>query len=122
MKRVESLTGKNLPRLAVAKPGWPGNARQGELLEKPKRRMRGQLMQVCDAGDGGEGRSVNVQMRCEQCDYQSGWLHFDTVTEAKRGLPCPKCNAEPSTITPQAVRDFTRVCDQTGLSEKLRKD
>jgi len=68
------------------------NARQGELLEKPKRRTRGQLMHVSDAGYGGSWRGVNVQMRCAKCRHQSGWIEFETVTEAKRGLPCPKCN------------------------------
>lgn len=65
-------------------------ARQGELLTKPPRRMRGQLMHVCDAG-GCDSGGLLVQMRCAKCDYQSGWLQFHTVTEAKRGLPCPKC-------------------------------
>jgi hypothetical protein len=27
-----------------------------------------------------------------------------------------------SYVSDKAVQDFTRVCDQTGLSEKLRKD
>ena len=56
MRKVTTLTGKNLPRLAVAKPGWP---------EPP------------------------------QHPFNADW---DKV-----------------------VADFTRVCDQTGLSEKLRK-
>ncbi|MGY3588042.1 hypothetical protein [Bradyrhizobium sp. USDA 4350] len=66
-------------------------ARQGELLPKPPRRSRGVLMHVCDAG-GGEGRNVLCQMQCRKCGHRSGWLIFDTVTEAKRGIPCPKCN------------------------------
>lgn len=65
-------------------------ARQGELLPKPPRRMRGQLMHVCDAGPG-EGPGCVVQMQCKRCRYQSGWISFDTATEARRGLPCPKC-------------------------------
>lgn len=74
-------------------------ARQGELLGKPPRRMRGQLMHVCDAGPG-EGPRCVVQMRCRRCGYVSDWLQFDTVTEAKRGLPCPKCkNYHPDTPT-----------------------
>lgn len=67
-------------------------ARQGELLERPPRRMRGQLMHVSDAGCG-EGKPV-VRMRCAKCGYGSDWYKFDTVTEAKRGLPCPRCNGE----------------------------
>lgn len=66
-------------------------ARQGELLERPKRRTRGQLMHVCDAG---HENGLIVKMRCGRCRHESGWLRFDTVTEAKRGLPCPKCNAD----------------------------
>lgn len=67
-------------------------ARQGELLPKAPRRKRGQLMHVCDAGHG-EGKPI-VQFQCPKCKYQSGWFIFDTVTEAKRGLPCPRCTAE----------------------------
>ena len=70
------------------------SARQGELLSKPKHRIRGQLMHVCDAGGGCENGLI-VQMRCTRCGYESGWLQFDTVTEAKRGLPCPECAATP---------------------------
>lgn len=65
-------------------------ARQGELLERPKRKVRGQLMHVCDVDAQSSG--VIVQMQCPKCEYQSGWITFDTVTEAKRGLPCPECN------------------------------
>ena len=65
------------------------SARQYELLERPKRKTRGQLMHVCDAGCGEE--KPIVQFQCPKCEYQSDWFEFDTVTEAKRGLPCPKC-------------------------------
>lgn len=62
--------------------------RQSELLEKLPRKTRGQLMHVCDAG---ETNGLIVQMRCGKCGYESDWMHMSTVTEAKRGLPCPKC-------------------------------
>jgi len=45
-------------------------ARQGELLPKPPRRMRGQLMHVCDAGPG-EGPGCVVQMHCQRCGYRT---------------------------------------------------
>jgi DNA-directed RNA polymerase subunit RPC12/RpoP len=67
-------------------------ARQAELFDKPARRTRGQLMRVIDAG-GGESGGLNCQLECSKCGHQSEWLLFDTVTEAKRGLPCPRCNA-----------------------------
>ena len=85
-------------------------ARQAELFDdKPAPRRRGQLMHVSDAGYGGcsdSGRSaVNVTLTCRKCDYQSEWLRFDTVTEAKRGLPCPRCNP-PMITADEAKRKF----------------
>lgn len=65
-------------------------SRQLDLIGKPKRKSPRVLMRVCDAGCG-DSRPI-VQFRCAKCDYQSGWFTFDTVAEAKRGLPCPKCN------------------------------
>lgn len=47
-------------------------------------------MHVCDAGHGEEGKPL-CQMECRKCGYVSDWFIFDTVTEAKRGLPCPRC-------------------------------
>lgn len=73
MKRLTTLTGKNLPRLAVAKPGWPSRC----LTEQEHSLVMKSLI------DSGETL------------YQ---------------------------LPEQAVADFTRVFDQTGLSEKLRKD
>jgi DNA-directed RNA polymerase subunit RPC12/RpoP len=63
-------------------------ARQLELLQKPPRRSPRVLMHVCDAGDD------VVQFRCSTCGCRSKWLTGMSVTEAKRGLPCPKCNGE----------------------------
>lgn len=75
MRKVTTLTGKNLPRLAVAKPGWP------------------------------ESRLMTVDERIEM-----ERLTAEIDSEVKEIL------------RQRAVADFTRVCDQTGLSEKLRKD
>jgi hypothetical protein len=65
-----------------------------DLFAKPPRKMRGQLMRVCDAGSG-ESKPV-VQFQCAKCGFRSDWFTFDTVTEAKRGLPCPTCNGATS--------------------------
>ena len=35
---------------------------------------------------------------------------------------CEKITGNKTWVNDKAVSDFTRVCDQTGLSEKLRKD
>lgn len=55
------------------------------------------LMHVSDAGDSSQlsanGRVKPMcTMRCTRCGTETGWLVFDTVTEAKRGIPCERCN------------------------------
>jgi len=65
-------------------------ARQFEMFAKPPR-PHVWRMHVCDAGNGEEGKPI-CKMRCRKCGHESGWIEFDTVTEAKRGLPCPTCN------------------------------
>ena len=53
---------------------------------KPLKRMR-----VVDAGNG-NGCKV-VQFVCPHCHHDTGWIVDGlTVSENKRGLPCPKCN------------------------------
>jgi hypothetical protein len=64
---------------------------------KPKRRKPRVLMHVCDAGDVQTGAAEDLgkplcRMRCKRCRAETGWLVFDTVTEAKRGVPCKACN------------------------------
>jgi hypothetical protein len=82
-------------------------ARQSEMFERPPRKTRGQLMHVCDAG-AGEDKPV-VQFECRKCHFQSDWYQFDTVTEAKRGIPCPRCNevksADQATSSPPTTTD-----------------
>lgn len=65
-------------------------ARQVDMFGRPPRAMRGQLMHVYDIG--GSESNPDCQMRCKRCGFASEWLRFDSVTEAKRGLPCPACN------------------------------
>jgi hypothetical protein len=63
-------------------------ARQAELFQK-ERRPRPVLMHVVDAGHEG---TVIAVLECRKCQHRTGWLKFNTVTEAKRGLPCPNCS------------------------------
>lgn len=56
------------------------------LVKKPRRK----LMHVSDAYED-EGAPI-CQMRCLKCGQETDWLEFSSVTEAKRGIPCPKCN------------------------------
>lgn len=46
-------------------------------------------MHVVDAGsDFG-----HVHMVCTHCGYDDGWqMKLETLTQLKRGLPCPQCN------------------------------
>jgi DNA-directed RNA polymerase subunit RPC12/RpoP len=54
-------------------------------------------MHVSDAGVTDCGRAEDLgkprcRLSCSRCGSESVWLVFDTVTEAKRGVACPKCN------------------------------
>lgn len=62
-------------------------------IAKP-RKSRRVMMHVTDAGETGfEDRgSHSVCMACPKCGHQTGWIAVKTVTEGKRGKPCPKCN------------------------------
>jgi DNA-directed RNA polymerase subunit RPC12/RpoP len=33
-----------------------------------------------------------AKYQCAKCGHASEWMGFRTTTEAKRGIPCPKCN------------------------------
>lgn len=65
---------------------------------KPPRKAPTKLMHVSDATGQccDDDNGATVRMRCKRCGHQTGWLDFLTLTEAKRGIPCPKCNATPS--------------------------
>lgn len=53
----------------------------------PRSRPRRKLMHVCDAGES------CIQFACRHCGHKTDWLTWDNrVSEAKRGVPCPKCN------------------------------
>lgn len=61
---------------------------------KPPRQKPKKLMHVCDASGGcnEDGSGAMVRMSCKLCGHETGWLYLPTVTEAKRGKPCPNCN------------------------------
>lgn len=61
-----------------------------ELEKKPRKKPQ-KLMHVIDAGPG-EGDWCNVEMQCNHCKLVTEWFQVRTVTEAKRGIPCPRCN------------------------------
>lgn len=63
------------------------------------RRPRRVLMHVIDAGPwdgcGEPGRlgSHLVRMQCPRCGHETDWIGVQSVTEGRRGKPCPECNA-----------------------------
>lgn len=72
---------------------------QPTLFENERARQpRRVLMHVIDAGGGcgDEPGTHEVVMQCGKCGYETGWITVRTVTEGRRGRPCPKCNQENS--------------------------
>ena len=61
--------------------------------ELPRSRSKLVRMHVVDAScESG----LIVVVECWKCGHSSGWIQVDTVTEAKRGIPCPNCNRRKS--------------------------
>lgn len=58
---------------------------------KPPRQKPRVLMHVFDAGPGEETWGI-VRFQCLKCGDETDWMRVETMTEAKRGIPCPKCN------------------------------
>ena len=51
-------------------------------------------MRVKDAGELPDGKK-GIQFVCPHCGHDTGWCYDEhTVTENKRGLPCPSCNEQ----------------------------
>lgn len=52
------------------------------------------MMHVVDAGPGCEieGGPHAVVLECGWCGHNTGWITVQTITEGKRGKPCPVCN------------------------------
>lgn len=60
---------------------------------KPRRRPR-VMMHVVDGGIFPDGKPC-IQFECNRCGHNTGHI-YDTksVSENKRGTPCPVCNAQ----------------------------
>ena len=74
-------------------------ARSLEMFDKPRKKNEW-LMHVTDCGDGNYGAQNDneqfVLLKCNRCGNESGWITLPSVTAAKRGIPCPKCNTVPN--------------------------
>lgn len=62
-----------------------------EALPPKPRAPRLWRMHVIDAGIREDGAEIAV-FKCSRCGHETRWTEFRTITEAKRGLPCPNCN------------------------------
>ena len=51
---------------------------------------RRKLMHMIDAGCNPCGPGDIAQFACKRCGHESEWMRA-TVTEIRRGIPCPKC-------------------------------
>lgn len=51
------------------------------------RKPRRVMMHVADAG------AYMIRFECDKCGHNTGWIvDTKTVTENRRGMPCPNCN------------------------------
>lgn len=67
-------------------------ARQSDLFGFKKPRVKPQFRaHIIDAGAGYSKPQIGL-FKCHRCHWESRWIEFDTVTEGKRGIPCPVCN------------------------------
>ncbi len=58
-----------------------------------QRAPRQHRMHVWDAGDSGDNElPIMCVFHCGRCGGSSEWTKVKSVTEAKRGIPCPTCN------------------------------
>ena len=59
----------------------------GTEFDKPGRRKARTKAHVVDAGER------VIMFECGNCGWNSGWIDHDmSVSEAKKGIPCKKCN------------------------------
>ena len=61
--------------------------------EKPRRKRR-VMMHVIDAG---QNTYKVIMFECSKCGYNTDWIRDErTISENKRGMPCPKYNEKVS--------------------------
>lgn len=65
-----------------------------DLFPNAPRSPRKVRMRVMDAGHLPHGVK-GIEFECKKCGHNTGWIEdIWTVTENRRGLPCPKCNGD----------------------------
>lgn len=68
-----------------------------DMFERPPRAKPQKLMHVWRIDDVSCGAvevadKPFIRFMCARCNHKTDWLDIYTVTEAKRGIPCQKCN------------------------------
>lgn len=64
-----------------------------DLFPGAPRRPRRVMMHVADAGDGPS--CPMIRFECPRCGHDTDWIKDQwTVSENRRGRPCPVCNKE----------------------------
>ena len=68
------------------------NARATDLFPETKvQRAKPRVMaHVFDAGCSCETNLARFE--CKRCGWQSEWLSVASISDGKRGIPCPTCN------------------------------
>jgi len=61
-----------------------------DLFGPRPRRPRRVMMHVADAG------IEMARYECAKCGHKTDWEPIESVTEVKRGKPCPMCNERPN--------------------------
>lgn len=64
-----------------------------DLFPKPPRKAPRVLMHVIDAGNSCDADfPMWVKVKCKKCGDEAEYVH-QTISEVKRGIACPNCNA-----------------------------
>lgn len=75
---------------------------------KPRRKPR-VLMHVSDAGIFPDGKKC-IRFECSKCGYDTGHIYDErSVTENKRGIPCPECNQGSQKLKKLKLKDTRGV-------------
>ena len=67
-------------------------AKQQTLFSMPRSASKIKRMHVIDAGNGPNVSLTWLEWFCKRCGHNESGYYTGTVTEHKRGIPCPKCN------------------------------
>ncbi len=63
------------------------------LFDKADLPRKPRIKRMHVVGTGTSGSCCVIQFKCERCGYYTGWSeNRRSISENKRGLPCPRCN------------------------------